>query len=53
MTTWIADSIIEVVFIVLYFFLFILNIFNVVKHGVTRQGGYILLLVVSACTHSY
>lgn len=50
MTTWIAESIIDLVFICLYFLLFLLNIFNVIKHGFARDAGYILLLVVSVCT---
>jgi hypothetical protein len=46
MTRWYADDIIDVVFIVLYAFLGVANIFNVVKHGFTREGGYILLVAV-------
>ena len=52
MATWGPDAIIDLVFIVLYGVLLILNIFNVIKHGVRREGGYILLLAVSACIFS-
>ena len=45
----IGDAITDLVFIFLYGILLILNIFNVIKHGVRREGGYILLLMVSAC----
>jgi hypothetical protein len=50
MTTWGPDAIIDLVFIILYSVLLVLNVLNVIKHGVRREGGYILLLVVSACT---
>jgi succinate-acetate transporter protein len=48
MTTWTTDAIIDIVFIFLYAILLLLNIFNCIKHGIRREGGYILLLLVSA-----
>ena len=51
MTTWNADAIIDIVFIVLYGILFVPNVFNCIKHGIRREGGYILLLLV--CTRTF
>jgi hypothetical protein len=46
MALWYSDDIIDLIFIFPYFFLLVVNIFNCVRHGVTRQAGYLLLIIV-------
>jgi len=55
MAVWKASAIIDVIFIILYGILFILNLFNCYLHRLTDVGNfallraYVLLLFVSAC----
>ena len=46
---WTAASIIDLVFIPLYFIVMIVNIINIRHHGFRRDAGYILLIVVCLC----
>jgi hypothetical protein len=47
MVIWDAESKIELIFVIIYGILFILNIVNVFKHGIARVFGYVFLLLVS------
>jgi len=49
MATWTADAIIQVVFIILYAIVLVLNVFNVIEHGAKKEAGYISLAGVSLC----
>jgi len=51
MAYWYADDIIDVIFIILYSIVLVANIFNCFKHGITREGGYVLLVLVSLCIY--
>jgi hypothetical protein len=53
MASWTAEAIIDTVFIPLYAILLVTNIFNVIKHGLTREAGYFFLLLVSVCISPY
>jgi hypothetical protein len=48
MAVWPAVAIIDLVFIPIYGILLILNVFNVFKHGFSKSGGYLSLLIVCA-----
>ena len=50
MATWNSDAIIDLIFTLLYAILLVLNIFNVFRHGFTKEAGYIFLVIVSLCT---
>jgi len=50
MVHWVATAIIDLVFIVLYAILLVLNVFNVFSHGFKKEAGYIFLVIVSLCT---
>jgi hypothetical protein len=52
MATWNSDAIIDLIFTLLYAILLVLNIFNVFRHGFTKEAGYIFLVIVSLCTLS-
>lgn len=49
MATWTANAIIDLIFIILYAILLVLNVFNVFRHGFSKEAGYISLVIVSCC----